>query len=194
MGTTATTKLMTTEEFLAIPDEDDVERYLIRGQLREIRDTDVTKRNRWHGRTEARIAQLLGQWLDLQPEPRGEIFSGEIGCKLCHDPDSSVGIDVIYVSAEVAMRESDDTTLIDGIPILAVEILSPSTTIEEIDEKTDEYRAVGIPLVWVVDPHDKTVTVYRPGSPAETFNVNHELSGEPHLPGFRVPVARIFSR
>jgi hypothetical protein len=28
----------------------------------------------------------------------------------------------------------------------------------------------------------------------ESFNVTQELSGEPHLPGFRVRVAAIFSR
>jgi hypothetical protein len=36
------------------------------------------------------------------------------------------------------------------------------------------------------------VTVYRPGTEPELFNVRQELSGEPHLPGFRVPVARLF--
>jgi hypothetical protein len=37
------------------------------------------------------------------------------------------------------------------------------------------------------------VTVHRPGAEPELFNVRQEISAEPHLPGFRVPVARIFS-
>jgi Uma2 family endonuclease len=186
-------RLMTTEELLAMPD-DGVERWLIRGQLREKRGEDVTRRNRWHGRMKARIAQRLGAWLDRQPEPRGEVYLGEIGCRLRRDPDSTPGIDVAYVSHDVAVRESDETAFIDGVPILAVEILSPSTTVEEIEEKLDEYIAAGVPLVWVVNVHFRTVTVHRPGAPPEMFNDTQQLSAEPHLPGFVVPVAKIFAR
>jgi Uma2 family endonuclease len=194
MAATVTPALMTVEELLALPDEEGVERYLIRGQLRERRDFDVTVRNRWHTAIEALIAHLLLMWLEQQPEPRGSVHAGEVGCLIRRNPDTVVGIDVVYVSAEVAARQSDDTTLIDGLPTLAVEILSPSTTIAQIGEKIDEYLAAGLPLVWVVDPYRRTVVVYRPDTPPEMFNVTHELSGEPHLPGFRVPVARIFSR
>ncbi len=50
------------------------------------------------------------------------------------------------------------------------------------------------PPGWVVDPHAYTVVVSALGKEPELFNAQHELSGEPHLPGFRVPVARIFAR
>ena len=85
-----------------------------------------------------------------------------------------------------------ETTLIDGVPTLAVEILSPSDTIEEIHEKITVYQAAGVALVWVLHPYDRTVTVYRPDAEPDLLNVREELSGEPHLPGFRVPVARLF--
>ena len=190
MSAPATVREMTTEELLALPD-DGVERWLIRGQLRE---KTMTVRNRWHSRVLIRICQLLGNWLDRQPEPRGELLGGEAGCRLRRDPDTTVGVDLIYVFAELAAREAKDTTLIDGVPILAVEILSPSDKEEEINEKVDDYLSAGVALVWVVDPHDRTVLVYRPGAEPELFNVRQELSGDPHLPGFRVPVAQIFAR
>jgi Uma2 family endonuclease len=47
--------------------------------------------------------------------------------------------------------------------------------------------------VWVIDPHCRTVLIYRPGAEPEMANVRQELSDEPHLPGFRVPVAKLFS-
>ena len=50
----------------------------------------------------------------------------------------------------------------------------------------------GVRLVWLVDPHYRTVLVYRPDQEPELFNVRQELTAEPHLPGFRVPVAQIF--
>jgi Uma2 family endonuclease len=196
MPVAAEPRLMTTEELLAMP-EDGVERWLIRGQLREKKpqpgEKPMTVRNRTHSSIMARVTKFLGIWVDQQQEPRGQVLCGEAGVRLRRDPDTAVGIDVVYVSAEVMARQSNDTTLIDGVPVLAVEILSPSDTQEEIDEKLDDYRTAGVPLVWVIDPHDRTVAIYRPGAEVEHVNARQELSGEPHLPGFRVPVAQLFA-
>ena len=76
--------------------------------------------------------------------------------------------------------------------MLAVEILSPSDKHEEIVERVREYLEAGVPLVWIVDPDFHTVLVHRPDGEPQLYNVRQELSGEPHLPGFRIPVARIF--
>ncbi len=120
------------------------------------------------------------------------MLGGEAGVRLLRDPETTVGIDVVYVSAEVVVRQTDDTTLIDGVPTLAVEILSPNDTVEDINEKLALYRRAGVPLVWLIDPYDQTVTVYAAGDQPVLFNINQELSAEPHLPGLRVPVSRLF--
>jgi Uma2 family endonuclease len=195
MTVAAPPRLMTTEELLALPD-DGVERWLIRGQLREKRpcgEKPMTVRNRWHSRIMTRVAKFLDNWLDQQQEPRGSVLCGEAGVRLRRTPDSTVGIDVVYVSPEVAAQETEETTLIDGPPVLAVEILSPNDTQEEIDEKIDEYLQAGVSLVWIINPRHRTVQIFRPGAEPEMVNVHQELSGEPHLPGFRVPVAQIFA-
>jgi Uma2 family endonuclease len=121
------------------------------------------------------------------------VLRGEAGCQLRRDPATVVGIDVIYISAELAAHQPEDTTLLDSAPVLAVEILSPSDTQEDIHEKVDSYLQAGVALVWVIDPHDRTVTIYSPGSEPELVNVRQELSGEPHLTGFRVPAAQLFA-
>src|SRR5262249_31241537 len=117
---------------------------------------------------------------------------GEAAVRLSRDPDTTVGIDVVYVSPEVVVQQTDETTLIDGVPTLAVEVLSPNDTIEEMHEKLATYRRAGVPLVWVLDPYSRVVWVHRPDAEPESFNIHEELSGEPHLSGFRVPVARLF--
>jgi Uma2 family endonuclease len=185
---------MTTEELLALPN-DRIERWLIRGQLREkaIGEKTTTMHDHWHSRIMIRVGKFRDNWLDQQPQPRGSVLGGEAGVRLTRNPDTTVGIDVVYVSAEVAARQPDDTTLVDGVPIFAVEILSPNDTVEEIDEKIDEYLSAGVLLVWIIDPRDSTVTIYRPNQAPELVNVNQELSGQPHLPGFRVPVAELFA-
>jgi Uma2 family endonuclease len=180
--------LMNTEEMLALP-ENGVERWLIRGRLRE---RSMTVRNRWHSRIMARVAKFLDNWLDQQPQPRGLVLCGEAGVRLRRNPDTTVGIDVAYISPELAAQEPADTTLIDGVPVLMVEILSPSDTQEQIDEKIDGYLQCGVRLVWVIDPHDRTLLVYRAGAEPQLVNFLEELSGEPELPNFRVPAAQLF--
>lgn len=189
-------RLMTNEEFLALPD-DGVERWLIRGRLYEKAPDPTTGkpmivRNRDHSRILVRVCQVLANWLDEQPKPRGEVCGGEAGVRLQQTSESVVGIDVVYIDAEVAARRSAETTLIDGVPILAVEILSPNDTQQEINDKLDEYLDAGVKLVWIIDPRRRTVTVHRPGARPKMVNEDEELTGEPNLPGFRVAVARLF--
>jgi Uma2 family endonuclease len=179
---------MTTADLLAMP-ENGVDRWLIAGKLRE---RPMTRRNRFHSHAVATVTIELGNWLRKQPPPRGQILVGEAGVILQHDPDTTVGIDVAYVSADVLSRQTDDTSLIDGLPTLAVEVLSPNDTVEDINEKVDVYLKSGVPLVWIIDPHRRTVMVHRPDAEPELANVRHDLSGDPHLPGFRMPVARLF--
>lgn len=186
---TATTELMTLEDFLSLPD-DGIERELIAGVLNE---RPMTKRNRYHAKAEASIAYALNAWRQPRPEPRGDVLSGEVGFTLRREPDSGVGIDVAYISPETAAAQSDDqSTMIVGVPVLAVEILSPSDKQEDITNKIDEYLEVGVKLIWIVDPHFRTVTVHRCDGKPEFFTSEDELTAEPHLPGFRVLVQTFF--
>ena len=185
-----TTVLMTTEELCALP-QDGVERELIRGQLR---GRPITRRSRIHSRTECRIAYLLSNWLDRQPEPRGEVLSGEAGVRLRRDPDTTVGVDMAYISAATAAGTDERAAWVDGSPVLAVEILSPSDTQEDILDKVREYLDAGVKLERVVEPVFRTIIVYRPDAEPELFNMGRELNGDPRLPGLRITVAEIFSR
>jgi Uma2 family endonuclease len=140
-----------------------------------------------------RVAKFLDNWLDAQPEPRGQVLTGDAGVRLSRDPDTTVGADVLYVTADVLARQTAEITVLDGIPTLIVEILSPNTTVEELNEKIDAYLAAGVPLVWIIDPYRRTVTVHRPGDEPVLFNLRQDLTGDPHLPGFCVPVAQLFA-
>jgi Uma2 family endonuclease len=61
--------------------------------------------------------------------------------------------------------------LLDGVPVLVAAILSPRDAQEQVDAKTDDYLQAGVALVWVIDPYDRTVTIYRPGQEPEVVNV-----------------------
>ncbi len=190
MSAAAVPKLMTVEEFLALPD-DGVERWLIRGELREKRDTDMTRRNKPHSITEARLAAHLSVWLATQPEPRGEVVCGEAGFILRRDPNSSAGVDVAVITAAQADQVTD-TTMIEGPPILIAEVLSPHDTQEEVAERVDEYLDCGVPLVWIVSTRFRTVTVHRPNVDPVALDVRGTLGGFAELPGFSCRVADLF--
>lgn len=132
MTSAASARLMTTDELLAMPD-DGIDRWLVDGELRE---QPMTKRNRLHSRILARICQLLYTWSDSQPPPRGEVVAGEAGFRLKRNPDTTCGIDVAYVSAELIKAQAANARIIEGAPVLAVEILSPSEKLENIDESS----------------------------------------------------------
>lgn len=183
-------RLMTTEEFLALPD-DGVERWLIDGRMVEV---GMTTRNKFHTRIESRVSHVLETWLEGQPEPRGSVHAGEAGVRLRKSPERTVGVDVVYLAPEVsaAVMADEESTIIDAVPTLAVEILSPSEVKENTTRKLRHYRDAGVPLVWVIDPDFRTVTVHRSGVKPVMVNDGEELDGGDALPGFRIPVARLF--
>jgi Uma2 family endonuclease len=190
MTLTARPETITTEQLLALPD-DGKERWLISGELRE---KEMTRRNFGHSRVEAKIAYLLRRWMEGRPGPRGAVVVGEAGVRLRRNPDTTVGVDVAYVSAETADGVRHEDGFVDGVPVLVVEILSPSDKQEEIEEKLKSYLAAGVKLVWIVAPTFRTITVYRGDSEPELFNATQSISADPHLPGFNVAVADVFSR
>ena len=188
MAATAATKWMTTEELFAMPD-DGMDRELIRGELRE---KPMTKRNRLHSYVMSNISQVLLNWLKTFPEPRGKVLSGEAGIRLERNPDTSVGIDVAYVSAEVWAQQAPANKWVDGPPVLAVEILSPSDTHEDIVDKIRDYLRTGVVLVWLVDPDLQTLMIYRGTQKPQLLNVGDTWKGDPDMPGFVLHVKDVF--
>jgi Uma2 family endonuclease len=103
-----------------------------------------------------------------------------------------VGIDVAYFSAATAASQSDETTVFEGAPTLAVEVISPTDRAKDVADKIREYLAAGVSLVWIVDPEFHTVTVHRRGVPPQMFNDRETLSGGEILPGLTIPVVEVF--
>ena len=82
--------------------------------------------------------------------------------------------------------------LFQGPPDLAVEVVSPADRSSEVTAKAQQWVQSGFAAVWVVDPETKTVTVYSKGPQTLFLSVEDMLVCEELLPGFRLPVARVF--
>jgi len=138
------------------------------------------------------VAEFLGAWARKQAKPRGKVYAGDVTFKLRTDSATLVGIDVAYVAADLRAKTPKGKKLVEGVPVLAIEILSPSDVHSDVTEKVQEYLDAGVAAVWIIDPDFETVSIYRKDSEPVSFNRQQELTAEPYLPGFRVPVAELF--
>jgi Uma2 family endonuclease len=77
-------------------------------------------------------------------------------------------------------------------PDLAVEVVSPNDHYSRVQGKVREYLRVGVRMIWVVDPQDSSVTVYRSQRQVQILFENDVLDGEEVVPGFSCPVAQLF--
>ncbi len=81
-------------------------------------------------------------------------------------------------------------------PDLVAEIWSPHDLEHprKARDKIQRYLKAGVKLVWVVNPPNRTVEVYRPSqtNPVEVLSIGEELSGEEVIPGFKVAVKPLF--
>lgn len=128
------------------------------------------------------------------------VRSGRLGFVLA--PDGLIRLSGTRVRApDVSFIHRDQTP--DGrfprepipslYPTLAVEVLSPGNTQQEMNEKLDDYFESGTKAVWLVDPATKTVRVLTARHTETTLKEGDVLDGGTVLPGFAVPVADLFS-
>lgn len=80
----------------------------------------------------------------------------------------------------------------DTVPNLAVEIVSPSNSAEEIDLKIVDYLSNGVELVWVLYPESQRMYVHRSLNDVQILTVHDHLECESLLPGFRLPIRTLF--
>lgn len=179
-----TTKLMTVEELEQMPD--DGYRYdLVRGEL-----VRMSPAGRRHGRVAFTLGFLLAPHVNEQA--LGELYAAETGFILARDPDLVRAPDVSFVRADRLTGEMSDDGYLNLAPDLAVEVVSPTDRYRQVLEKVMDYLNAGTPLVWVIEPRRRLVTVYTPDQSARILTEQDELDGGDVLPGFRTPVAAIF--
>lgn len=145
------------------------------------------------GYVESAVAMAIIQYLYafVEKEDLG-VVTGESGMmRLFH---GLVRIpDVAFASWErIGADEVPDTAVADFGPELAVEVLSKGNTVAEMSRKRQEYFRAGAKQVWLVDPRKRTVRVYTDPESFVVLTDRQKLTGGDLLPGFSVPINRIF--
>ncbi|GBD36014.1 hypothetical protein HRbin36_01131 [bacterium HR36] len=141
-----------------------------------------------HARECAWVVAIL---MDYARRTGGGVLCNNPGLVLSRNPDTVRAPDVAYCREAVPLQEVS-AGLPARLPQLVVEVVSPTDRPNEVVRKVQQYLRAGIAMVWVVDPEDRTVGVYRRGREPQVLGEGEVLSGEEVLPGFSVAVAELF--
>src|ERR1051325_10621586 len=133
-----TTRLITADELLVMPPYDENGNQcrfeLIRGELKV-----MSLAKPLHGVICARLTTKLGGF--IEEHDLGETFGAETGFLVERDPDSVLGADAAFISHERLNTVENFEKYFPFAPDLAVEVLSPSNTRREMEEKIAMYFA-----------------------------------------------------
>jgi Uma2 family endonuclease len=146
------------------------------------------------GMRESLLAIWIGHLLQIHVHPRnlglitGADGTYEVLLGLVRLPD------VAFVSWDrLPGRRVPDEPIPNVVPDLAVEVLSPSNTAKEMARKRGEYFRAGVQLVWEIDPRTRTARVYTSETVFADLTAGEELDGASVLPGFKLPLAKLFA-
>jgi Uma2 family endonuclease len=106
-------------------------------------------------------------------------------------PDTVYSPPVSYYEGGPWFAELDEP-LSTTMPALVCEIASTNDRRHGIGVRVKHYLDAGVRMVWVIDPVEKLVHVYRPGQSSRRLREHETLSGRPVVPGFEVRVEDLF--
>jgi Uma2 family endonuclease len=181
----AATTLLTSDQFLVLPEEFDqygnvVHQELINGEVVTIPHAVTRHAIICSNILEALIVHLRGnRGLGLKALPDSQFVVS--GSDMFIPDVSAIAISRLNLSGQ---------KYISGAPELAIEVVSPSESAVHLKSKTDAYLAHGSHSVWIVFPEARSVMVYTRDSVRE-LKANQSIQ-DPLLPGFSVPVAAFF--
>ena len=159
------------------------------GRLYELVDGEIvmSPAGMRHAEIAGKIFHFIATFLETHPI--GRVYPDNVGIVL---PNGNVrSPDVTFIRNEKLSGKSPEGYG-EVIPDLAVEVLSPSDSLEHVGRKIGEFLECGVPLVWLVDPQHQTVTAYRSLSDTEHFEATDTITAETVLSGFSCAVAKFF--
>lgn len=160
---------------------------LVRGDIRV-----MTPASGAHGAVAGAIFAALNAFVEARN--LGVCFPDNTGFALPGLDDTVRSPDVAFVRADRLPAEGIGGGYLSVAPDLVVEVLSPTETASDLEDKLRDYRQAGTSLVWVVDPAKRFACVRSAGAAERWVDESGELDGDAVLPGFSVPIWRLFAR
>lgn len=178
----ATKTLLSIEDFQRLPDD---------GALYELNEGElvtVTRPTARHTLVALRVQQSLAGY--AQDRKLGEVLP-EAAFLISREPPSVRAPDVSFVS-RARIAETNLDAWFEGAPELAVEVVSPSESAEDLETKVVQYLAADARAVWVIYPKTRTVHVHESGGAVRVLAAGDVLESPELFPGWAVNVSELF--
>ena len=120
---------------------------------------------------------------------RGMVMGSDAG--LVINEEVVLAPDVMLVDETIAFKDANPRHC-RRVPLLCVEILSPSNRMTEMMRKVNQYHRLGVKLVWLIDPDERSIHVFRSDELPKLLDDTDTLSGNGVLVDFSCPVADLF--
>jgi len=180
----AATTLLTSDQFLALPEEFDPNGNRIKDELIGGEVVRMAFPSLPHDLIKNLINARLISFLHTNPQ-LSLVSLVEVGTHV-----SDVDAFMPDVSVVTRRRLSLDARVLEGAPEIAIEVVSPSDTAKHLKRKIDAYLEGGSKSVWIIFPEARSVQVFTEGSMRE-LKANQPIT-DPLLPGFSSPVSAFF--
>lgn len=175
--------LLTAEQFDNYPFEEDKRYELDEGELIE-----MTRPAYEHNRILATLQLELGIYFRVRKS--GEALISENLYALSAVTRRAPDVAVVLGERRAGLRGA---TVIQVIPDIVVEVISPSETMRSIHRKLRQYFEAGVKEAWLVFPESRTVEIWTSlALPAMELTEDDTLTS-PLLPGFALPLAELFA-
>lgn len=179
-----TKTLMTEDELLLMPK--DGHRYeLIEGELHHMAPAGGE-----HGVLAASLTIALGYFVDQND--LGVVCAAETGFTIAKNPDTTRAPDLAFISKARIPESGIPKRYWSFAPDLAVEVISPNDTYDEVDDKISDWLNAGTLIVIIINPRKHNIKVYRSLTDIAIFNLGDSLTLPDLLPGFSYPVTKLF--
>jgi Uma2 family endonuclease len=177
-------QLVTAGDFLRIPNGA-YRLELVEGELRKISPAGGL-----HGYLSIEIGSRLSD--AVKRGQLGCVLGAETGFRIARDPDTVLAPDVSFIRQDRLRVIGLPQEFFPEAPALVVEVVSPSDTAEEVDDKIRRWFAAGVEVAWVVYPSGRSVTVYHGLNDIRVLTQDDTLDGGNLVPGFNCRVGDLF--
>jgi Uma2 family endonuclease len=179
------TGAITAKQLAAMPD--DGNRYeLVKGELRMMSPAGGR-----HGRVAFNLGLMLGN--HVLERQLGVVYAAETGFLIERDPDTVRAPDVAFIGSARAQEIADEVGYVPLAPDLVGEVVSPSDSFSEVEEKALRWLKCGTRMVLVLDPACRTVHVYRAADEIVVLDESASLDAGNVVPGWKLRVRDLFT-
>lgn len=132
----------------------------------------------------------FGVW--ARADGTGKGFDSSTGFILPNGAKRSPDLSWIKLDRWLAIPAEQRKKFAPICPDFVVEIRSASDSLPKLQAKMAEYIDNGASLGWLLDVMNKKVHIYQPNNAVQILDNPSEVSGEPLLTGFVLPMLGIF--